>query len=134
MAGKIIELLVRFDYFCFVKLVTLSFLLSLVAFSFAQTVTVEGICVDKKGKPLIDVKISLENDPSIALTTNEKGRYVFQKSFGDTLFLVYQYQSFTEKESSSLTDLCRNSYQRCFSRYNPVKPLFCKESRTTHLI
>lgn len=81
------------------KLITLAVLNSFVFFGFAQSVSIEGTCVDKKGKPLVEVIITQDKDPKFKITTNDKGRYSFQNSFGDTLTLNYQYQSFTEKRT-----------------------------------
>lgn len=66
-------------------------------FSFSQTVRLTGFCVDKKGKPLYDVKIKSLDEKTLFAQTDSDGNYTFYATLGDTLELLYQYLNYQER-------------------------------------
>ncbi|MEY3050155.1 MAG: hypothetical protein RL365_2193 [Bacteroidota bacterium] len=60
-------------------------------------VTVEGICIDKKGKPISEVTITDLKHVTMLSTTDAKGKFAFEAVLGDTLSLLFSYQAYQEK-------------------------------------
>jgi hypothetical protein len=80
-----------------VKLFNTLFFVLIVIQSFGQVVTVEGICIDKKGKPISEVTITDLKHVTMLSTTDAKGKFAFEAVLGDTLSLLFSYQAYQEK-------------------------------------
>lgn len=68
--------------------------------SFAQELTVSGRCVDADDKPVIGVRIRV-NQSNTAIYSGESGEYAFPAQVGDSLFIQYYFQA--EDRSASQT-------------------------------
>ena len=75
---------------------TLILLLTVLS-ALGQQISVEGICIDKKGKPISEVKISDLSHDHLVTTTDSKGKFAFEAALGDTLSLLFSYQAYQEK-------------------------------------
>jgi len=62
-----------------------------------QQISVEGICIDKKGKPISEVTITDQRHETLLSTTDAKGKFAFEAVLGDTLSLLFSFQSYQEK-------------------------------------
>ena len=65
--------------------------------SFGQQISVEGICIDKKGKPISEVTVKDLNQGRVLSTTDTRGKFSFVAALGDSLSLLFSYQAYQEK-------------------------------------
>ena len=65
----------------------------------AQINTIEGFCIDTKGKPIENVFIRSKTQPVQSTYSNKTGMYTFNLSIGDTVELVYQANEIIKKKN-----------------------------------
>jgi hypothetical protein len=63
-----------------------------------QINTIEGFCIDNKGKPIENVFIKANTTPIQKTFSDENGMYIFSFTIGDTIELVYQANEIIKKE------------------------------------
>jgi hypothetical protein len=80
-----------------VKFIILLLLALCSAQVFAQETEVSGICIDKKGAPIQGVMVFSMPKNQLVSTTKTDGRYSFQAQLGDTIRLLFQFESYTEE-------------------------------------
>ena len=67
------------------------------AIVFAQDTKILGTCIDKKGIPLSDVKVFRLPENKLVTATNQDGQFTFLSRLGDTLWLLFNYDSLIEE-------------------------------------
>ncbi|NDB35958.1 MAG: hypothetical protein EB023_11605, partial [Flavobacteriia bacterium] len=67
------------------------------AIVFAQDTKILGTCIDKKGIPLSDVKVFILPENKLVTATNQDGQFTFLSRLGDTLWLLFNYDSLIEE-------------------------------------
>lgn len=65
----------------------------------AQINTIEGFCIDTKGKPIENVFIRSKTQPVQSTYSDKTGMYTFNLSIGDTVELVYQANEIIKKKN-----------------------------------
>jgi hypothetical protein len=68
-------------------------------FAWNQKVRVEGSCVGKKNKALENVQIKVKQYPDLSLLTDKYGKYTFEASAGDTLFIQFSIEDLKDQQT-----------------------------------
>jgi hypothetical protein len=77
--------------------------------TFAQQVKLMGRCLDKKGKELEHIQITVGNDSTYTIYTNESGVFEFEASMYDTVQLIF---NTSESSLKQRVIVLENKFQR----------------------